>query len=566
MEVRELKTKNLVIGALLGTLVMCILWIVTGLIQEAFDADEIFVDSGITIVTNGEISENESLSNKEFSVKKGDKVELIIPFNAAYNDGKTMLMLLYLCGVEAYVGDDLIYSYGLQGVAEDTMVGSGYHFLELPSDLNGRDIHINIYVNENNAFTSIDVIHCVATNEAYNFFAGRSIIGLINGVFLTGLGVILIVAGLLATLFSKDFLRLPLIGFFSLSMGLWSFSGQKTFQLFTRELEFWSLMEYVLLYLAPMPLLGIVYHLRDHENGWKKWVLLGDSFFYIAFVAACMILHFLNIVRLPQTLMFFHIQGVLVLVISVVVGVFMVRNKSRAEMLFQMAVFVLCGAIGIDILRFNLQKYVLPNSIILQASILPVATLVFILMLIMSYIVHLYDMLMTKTEKEMLTQLAYHDILTGLYNRTKANERFAELAGSKDEYCVISLDVNGLKYVNDTYGHEEGDRMLKNFGKNLHEAFRGVGKCYRMGGDEFMAVVRKHAFSDVEKSLNKLTKLQNEVGAITGYEFDASYGIAYSKEMPGETPEKVYSVADDRMYKMKLQKHNSRAARERHTE
>ncbi len=566
MEVKEFKTKNLVIGAVIGSVLMLFLWIASGFLQNTFDGGKSVIDKGVTITVNDDTFSDVALSEFGFSLKKGDRVALDIPYDKSLDGGKTIMILLYLCGVEANVGNHLVYSYGMNYISEDRMVGSGYHFIDLPDDLEGRDVHIDIYVNENGAFTSIDEINCIDSDLAYRFFAARGAIGLAIGVFLSGLGFILVLAGLIATFFDRSFSRLPLIGAFAMLMGLWSFSSQKTFQLFTQYYETWTLLEYILLYLAPVPLLAMIYTMRRDRSDWKKWVLLVDLLIYSAFVITCIVLHFMNVVRLPKTLVYFHMQGAVVLVVAVVVGVFMVRNKTRGEVLFQLAIFVLCGAIGIDLLRFNLQKYLWPNSDLMKLSILPIATLVFILILLLSYIMHLYDLMMTRTEKEMLTQLAYHDILTGLYNRTRANERFAELEAGKEEYCLISLDCNGLKYINDTKGHEEGDKMLKTFAVNLHEAFKGVGKCYRMGGDEFLAIVRKRAFQDVDNALRKLEAFEKKESAIVGFEFDASYGIAYSREVEEGNPEKIYSLADDRMYKMKLQKHNSRAARENKAE
>ncbi len=562
MEVREIKTKNLIIGALLGTLCMVILWLFGGLLRGNIDEKEIIIDKGLIIQVNDEIHEDVALSNFSFSLKRGDKVQITIPYRYAYDNQKTLMILLYLCGVETYVGDECIYSFGMDKIRDGLMVGSGYHIMNLPKNLNGNDIKIKIYVREDNAFTSIDEINCTDADAYHRLFARKSIVGLLTGAFLSGLGIILVIAGILATFFDKTYNRLPLIGIFALCMGLWSFSGQKTFQLFSDNFEVWTMLEYILLYTAPISLLMLIFLMRINQKDWKTWVLLADLVEYSLFVITCIVLHALNLVHLPQTLSLFHKQGAVVLVVAVVVGIFMVKNKNRGEIIFQLAIFILCGAIGIDMLRFNVQKYLLPNAVLLKTSILPVATVVFILVLVLSYIIHLYDMLMTKTEKEMLTQLAYHDNLTGLYNRAKANERFEELVANKEEYCIISLDANGLKYVNDNYGHEMGDKMLKSFALSLHDAFTGVGKCYRMGGDEFMAIVRKKAYGEIDSALKRVVRDLREFSEEEGIEFDTSYGLAYSKEIEKASPEKVYSLADDRMYKMKITKHNSRTAKE----
>ena len=93
-----------------------------------------------------------------------------------------------------------------------------------------------------------------------------------------------------------------------------------------------------------------------------------------------------------------------------------------------------------------------------------------------------------RKNKELLEKLSYEDTLTGLYNRNKFGHMMLELKENPPAgMAVVYLDLNGLKLVNDTLGHEQGDKLIQAAAQNIQMAF---GKnTYRIGGDEFVALL-----------------------------------------------------------------------------
>ena len=205
-----------------------------------------------------------------------------------------------------------------------------------------------------------------------------------------------------------------------------------------------------------------------------------------------------------------------------------------------------------DILRFNVQKYLMPDREIMDVSILPFGVLIFILLLIISYLMGLYGSVIDETEKETLTRLAYQDTLTNLYNRSMSEKLFAECDAEQEDYTLINLDLNGLKKINDTYGHIQGDQLIKDFAVILTDAFSDIGTVIRMGGDEFAVVLRNVEERAVADAIKRMEQEAEEATRRSEYEISASYGIASRKEMPEATAEHVYKVADERMYEMKV--------------
>lgn len=100
------------------------------------------------------------------------------------------------------------------------------------------------------------------------------------------------------------------------------------------------------------------------------------------------------------------------------------------------------------------------------------------------------DMTEYKNILGQLKHLSYHDQLTGLYNRAYLREEILRLAtGTLNPVTFISIDVDGLKLVNDTFGHQEGDRHLGTIGGILKNCFRENDAVVRTGGDEFVIVM-----------------------------------------------------------------------------
>lgn len=85
--------------------------------------------------------------------------------------------------------------------------------------------------------------------------------------------------------------------------------------------------------------------------------------------------------------------------------------------------------------------------------------------------------------------MAYRDQLTGLGNRTAFVEDMEKRVGVEASTSIIMLDLNDLKKCNDTLGHEAGDRYIQNAARMIDDSFRGNGKCYRIGGDEFCVIL-----------------------------------------------------------------------------
>ncbi|MCQ2535777.1 MAG: diguanylate cyclase, partial [Lachnospiraceae bacterium] len=156
-----------------------------------------------------------------------------------------------------------------------------------------------------------------------------------------------------------------------------------------------------------------------------------------------------------------------------------------------------------------------------------------------------------KRKEEELIKKSTIDELTGLLNRRAYEEAIRDLKSDSDlSYVICSLDVNGLKVVNDDIGHSAGDELLRGAAEVLSRCLGAYGKVFRIGGDEFNAII---VASD-ERIKLLADDLDNSMLAWTGKEVDSlsiSYGFASRNEFPDKTVDELEEIADQRMYESK---------------
>ena len=163
-----------------------------------------------------------------------------------------------------------------------------------------------------------------------------------------------------------------------------------------------------------------------------------------------------------------------------------------------------------------------------------------------------------KTMVEKFKNQSIHDALTGILNRRGFFEKLKDSYGNSMEsgrkFALISLDMDGLKYINDNFGHGEGDIAIRFTADALTRACGVEFFCARTGGDEFMAagVVGEEAAKTFEE---RLQKEFDDYNAATGhlYRVGFSMGMMYENVAQGLPAAEFIRMADERMYVQKAE-------------
>ncbi len=161
-----------------------------------------------------------------------------------------------------------------------------------------------------------------------------------------------------------------------------------------------------------------------------------------------------------------------------------------------------------------------------------------------------------KEYKAIIKMYSYIDPLTGIKNKRsfdddliRIEEKFARYAYA---YSMVFLDVDDFKDINDGYGHNVGDQVLKYIANTIKGSVRKSDEVYRMGGDEFIIVLDE---TNYEEAMHIMRSIFSDKNTVNHFEFDIviSYGVASRSEIDGEVRSLTH-LADQRMYHSKKEK------------
>jgi diguanylate cyclase (GGDEF)-like protein len=198
-----------------------------------------------------------------------------------------------------------------------------------------------------------------------------------------------------------------------------------------------------------------------------------------------------------------------------------------------------------------------------HALLLPslVQTVTFLVSPVSSMLLAMGLVVMTKERAdERNRDMATRDVLTGLFNRRAVMESLSHhIALAKRNglpMCLLMLDVDHFKYVNDTYGHLSGDRVLRQMAKTLAERTRAQDQVGRFGGEEFLVIVPD---TDVDGALTLAETLRTSIENVAfvteegkAINVTVSIGVSQLRASDAQQPEKLIASADQALYRAKL--------------
>ena len=151
-------------------------------------------------------------------------------------------------------------------------------------------------------------------------------------------------------------------------------------------------------------------------------------------------------------------------------------------------------------------------------------------------------------------RMASTDSLTEVFNRREGEKRAQERILAGGIFCLLVLDLNRFKWINDTYGHNCGDQVLKAVARKIQDQIRPCDTVCRWGGDEFLIIMECGLKDAMTRARQISQKLQGRYevdvsGRRTQVDVSACCGVAC--HIPGETMEHVFERADVMLYQIK---------------
>ncbi len=180
-----------------------------------------------------------------------------------------------------------------------------------------------------------------------------------------------------------------------------------------------------------------------------------------------------------------------------------------------------------------------------------------------NYIGIFSDITTSKQNEKKLKKIAHFDLLTGLPNRVLLGDRLSQfIIQAQRKHTLVAIcfiDLDGFKFINDTYGHEMGDEFLKQIARNMNEALRESDTLARFGGDEFVAVIpdlaRQQDGLPVISRLFTAAAQPIDIRNLT-LQVSASIGVCFYPLTQVTEPDQIIRQADQAMYQAKLRGKN----------
>lgn len=159
------------------------------------------------------------------------------------------------------------------------------------------------------------------------------------------------------------------------------------------------------------------------------------------------------------------------------------------------------------------------------------------------------DITEQRRKEENLKYLSYTDALTGIYNRTYFDKILQDFKDKEYPLGIIIGDLDGLKIVNDTLGHLEGDKLIKSISEILVKSCIGESLVFRWGGDEFITLIPNATENDCKNYIKRVTSLCRDYSQ---GDLNLSISLGYSLLKKGNNIDKVIINAEEKLYKQKM--------------
>jgi diguanylate cyclase (GGDEF)-like protein len=376
--------------------------------------------------------------------------------------------------------------------------GSRWHIISLPAS--SKEIHVTLQVTPcfDNSHAIIDNIYMGKIADVYKKVTAAYLPGFLICIFLQLLSLIIICLYIyLKKLFNinSDFLYLGITSFFT---SQWAGCESLIGQLYIGHSEFFHIIGYLSLVAIPLSfgLYGV-----SRING--RFATFAKCYSFVAAVNIIFtsLLHVTGIYEFHYTLKTVHVLLLILIPVLIMIVLSYRNNRTTTyHVIVPLFIFVIC-------IILSLYKYI-SGSYSNYTIYARIALISFIICLIIYQTNEIAATFSKGLKADMLHDMALNDHMTGLYNRTALNEHMEEynhIIASFSPLGIIQFDVNNLKRVNDTLGHEMGDKLINAASTGLKQSFKSHCKIYRTGGDEFLVIINDLNPSSIyESGIKKL--------------------------------------------------------------
>jgi diguanylate cyclase (GGDEF)-like protein len=501
-----------------------------------------------------------SVKGTQFGVlNRGDRLDITVRLPARRQLPNAALCFdMTNAAVSVYSGSQLLTFYGDAQDAAGRQIGDVYYRVPLPDSAWGSSVHISCRITENNTACRLTRPAALGQIDSIRYFFFRYSF---NPLFFVAMFVVFFVCFFLLLFYPT---RHPArqqgvwLSLFSMLLSLWFLAGNGFLFTIMDNIPVCANTEYAALFAMPVAF-GMFLRAMSALPGDRRYLSVGSGYFLALFLAATVLNFTTRRFHYHALLPVLHLS-ILAALIPIFIRLFRLMHTEEHSQRISRSMLIIAGVVSV----LELARYALAPRLGGEEVLRSVSAFGIIILsgtFLVGYLARLSQLYEEERNQEFLQRMAFVDILTGLPNRACCQEELEKLGrGSARAYTLIFFDVNRLKFANDSFGHEMGDRLLRYVAASLQATFWAQRVCGRWGGDEFLVCL---ADGQQTRSASLLEKFQEEIQHANDrhafpFEVSVAFGSAESTEECPLPWDDAVKLADRRMYERKRETHIAR--------
>ena len=436
---------------------------------------------------------------------------------------------VFLDGQEIYAFEDIYREHG-----------NRRHWVELPGDSSGKELSVRI--TESKKFVDRIMKKPIYLGEKNAIFY-RSLSSGFYALIFFFLTLISILVSFFyrisfrADMSKKSLRRMQFLDLFILDVGIWVLTDSQIMQLFTGRTSIVSLVSFVTFLLMPLFIILFVKEMMVYR--WKVFdILLGIGSVNTAVILG---VYLFRMAPIYQWLFLQHVFIVITIIIILeksIIEIKKYKNQGIKKVVIGFALLSLCGIVSL-ILFYS-------KSPVNYVYFYCLGFFVFMGCLIWAVFDEVYYYVEESAKAKIYRKMIYIEVMTGMENRT-AFEKMLGDDVSAEGIAYIVFDNDNLKVINDNCGHQAGDLLLRETAKCIRKVFGKFGRCFRIGGDEFLVMLREMTEDGIKESLDYFDREVDKINKEGKTHIEISYGYFFCEDA-SMTLNELFEKADANMY------------------
>lgn len=505
----------------------------------------------------------QELSNGWYFIENGKKVEVTLPFVAEaegeepfvlYNDslteedaGKTLTMKGAQYGLQVSMNGRTLYEYSDSLFHKNVQMKSKIDCdIRIPDTI--RDgILTMIYRTTERGRYKISEVYIGSGSAIMSYhFADTLITRSITFLFLI-LGVIAIGCSIYLNQKEIEVGGIVDVALFLMICSIWVLTDSPFIQRQSGREAMVCVISFYAFMLLAIPMLHFLKKIGNMQKSrMLDWCIRA---FYMNAIGQG-ILNYYQIFDFVDMLFVTHILLTAAVVIATRLLIKEYKENSEKEVKILLIAFVIMAASGVIAVLLYWILEISYYGVIFQFGIL-----IFVLLVLSDIIMNVEKNMHFKTEMLVYQRLSREDWMTGMENRQPFEECMTAIQKTADQFenaALVFMDLNHLKKINDEFGHAVGDKMIIGAAQCINNAFSEGGKCYRIGGDEFCAVLLNPQKKE-EEWMKQLDEEIRQFNKDSNYKLSIARGWSYLRKIDGtiKTISDWKYEADSKMYENK---------------